>query len=510
MFIRKIVLVSYFLCLISFIGFAQTDALQKIDITDLKRHLGFIASDELQGRRLGTEVDGLKQTANYLADYAREIGLKPGAENYFQNFSMYSVKADKNNFIEVATLNNKTVFNSNSLLFFGGVEGSKKLRNSTVVLGGFGDKLKNESLKEQVLVVAQGNAESFNKGDDIRLRVSREMEKLKKIEEKEPGVIIVVTSPQDKDNKGFNRLKAWFSQTRYTFNTGDDFIVPVLFSTPDFADALLGGKGKYKKYLSKVAKGNSSGWQPVQKKSVSLQAEIVSDEVHLNNIIGVVEGSDPKLKDEYVVFMAHYDHLGMGKGGEVFNGADDNGSGTVAIMEVAEAFMSLDKKPKRSIVFLWTTCEEMGHLGSRYYCDHPVFPLQQTVAAINLDMVGRVYEEQRDDIWKNSPKKIKGFNGLYTLANKVWPELAEINNRKCKEIGLVPDSSLPEHYIRASDHYHFHKNGVPVLNYSTGYHADYHKVGDEVEKINFDKIKRVADLCFLVGLEVANTDNIKF
>jgi len=180
-------------------------------------------------------------------------------------------------------------------------------------------------------------------------------------------------------------------------------------------------------------------------------------------------------------------------------------------MEVAEAFMSMEKKPKRSIVFLWVTGEEIGHLGSLYYCDHPIFPLEKTVAAINLDMVGRVYESPRDDVWKESPKKVKDFDGLYTLSNDVWPELAEINAAKCKELGLVPDTSLPKNpFLRASDHYYFHKNGVPILNYATGYHADYHKVGDEVSKINFEKIKRVSDLCFLVGLEVANTDHIEF
>ncbi len=126
-------------------------------------------------------------------------------------------------------------------------------------------------------------------------------------------------------------------------------------------------------------------------------------------------------------------------------------------------------------------------------------------------MVGRVYDGPRDDVWKDSPKKVKDFDGLYTLSNDVWPELAEINAAQCAELGLIPDTSLPkERFMRASDHYHFHKYGVPILNYATGYHADYHKVGDEVEKINFEKIKRVADLCFLVGFDLANKEDIEF
>jgi len=174
-------------------------------------------------------------------------------------------------------------------------------------------------------------------------------------------------------------------------------------------------------------------------------------------------------------------------------------------MEVAEAFMSLEKKPKRSIVFLWVTAEEIGMLGSQSYSENPIFPLEKTVACVNIDMDGRVYEP-RDSVWNKSLKKVKDFDGLYTLINDVWPELKEINSSACETLGLIPDYTLPTNFLRSSDHYQFHKNGVPILNYATGYHADYHKVGDEVSKINFDKMKRVADLCFLVGLEIANIE----
>ena len=231
--------------------------------------------------------------------------------------------------------------------------------------------------------------------------------------------------------------------------------------------------------------------------------------VQTKNIIGIVEGSDPVLKDEFIVFMAHYDHLGVDKDGNVFNGADDNGSGTVTLLEVAEAFSSMEQKPKRSIIFLWVTCEEIGLLGSKYYTENPIFPLEKTVACINIDMDGRVYEP-RDSVWNKSPKKVKNFDGLFTLSNNIWPKIKEINNSNCEKLGLIPDNSLPSSFLRSSDHFHFHNNGIPIINYATGYHADYHKIGDEISKISFDKMKRVADLCFLVGLEIANQDKIEF
>jgi Zn-dependent M28 family amino/carboxypeptidase len=207
--------------------------------------------------------------------------------------------------------------------------------------------------------------------------------------------------------------------------------------------------------------------------------------------------------------MAHYDHLGIDNSGDVFNGADDNGSGTVTLLEVAEAFMSLKEKPKRSIVFLWVTAEEVGLLGSKYYVENPVFPIEKTVACINIDMAGRVFE-QRDTVWNKSAKLVKDFDGLYTLTNNVWPKLKEINSAACSMLGLIPDYSLPSGFLQSSDHFSFHSHGVPVINYATGYHADYHKVTDEISRINFDKMKRVADLCFLVGFEIANSEKIEF
>jgi Zn-dependent M28 family amino/carboxypeptidase len=154
------------------------------------------------------------------------------------------------------------------------------------------------------------------------------------------------------------------------------------------------------------------------------------------------------------------------------------------------------------------TGEEIGLFGSEFYTSTPVFPLEKTVACFNLDMVGRVFEP-RDTVWNKSPKRVKDFDGIFTLSNDVWPGLSEINQKACKQLGLVPDTTLPPQFLRSSDHYHFHKNNIPVLNYATGYHADYHKVSDEVDKINFAKMKRVAELCFLVGFEVANRTDIE-
>jgi len=177
-------------------------------------------------------------------------------------------------------------------------------------------------------------------------------------------------------------------------------------------------------------------------------------------------------------------------------------------MEVAKAMASMKEKPKRSIVFLWVTGEELGMLGSSYYGDHPLFPMEKTAVCFNIDMVGRVFEE-RDTVWNSSPKLVKDFDGIFALINNYWPGLVPLNDKICKELNLVPDLSLPADFVRRSDQYTFHKFGVPIINYACGYHADYHKVGDEIDKINFEKMKRVVDLCFLMGVEVANEEKIE-
>lgn len=510
MFRLKTALSSLLLCFTIYSVFAQKNALSKIDASDLRRNLTFVASDDLQGRKLGTEVDGLGIAANYLAENAKAIGLKSAGGTYFQKVEVQMNQSNGNNSIELTTRKGKVLYKTNALLTLREPSHSVHIESEKTVFIGFGDA-DVPDVEAKIVVLVQGNAESYKKEGAIPWNNSLENAKIKAISEKNPEAIVIVTSPKDKENKTFTKINNWFRRERYRLKASSQLTqVRVLLTLPDFADKLLGGKGKLEKYLGKISAGKNTDPVEIEQDKIGITLVKKFSLFETKNVIGIVEGSDPRLKDECVVFMAHYDHLGVAKNGEVYNGADDNGSGTVAIMEVAEAFASLVVKPKRSIVFLWVSCEEVGHLGAAYYCNHPVYPLRKTVAAINLDMVGRVFEP-RDSVWNHSPKKVKNADGLYTLSNDVWPQLATISKRKCKELGIVPDTSLPkQRFLGASDHYHFHKNGVPVLNFSTGYHADYHKVSDEIGKINFGKIKRVADLCFLLGYEIANLDAVEF
>jgi len=518
MLLQKLSFLNLFLLAINTFSFSQNPVLSKIDKDDMKRHLTFLSSDSLQGRKLGTEVPGLDIAADYIKVNAEKNGLKPGVNNYFQKVDIVSIKPNENSFIQINKKNGKTIFKTTSLINLNGGSRTISFKNEEIVFGGFGyqnsetdySDLEGVEIEGKIVVVAQGYPEIFKDGKNIRWNNRIEREKFKLISAKKPKAIIIVTNPQDIDNETFAQISSWLNRERFVLKTPEKTDeIPMLICTPRFTDELLGVKGQYKKYLSLISKKDKPNSYFIENKKIDIEVSSIVKPAETKNIIGIVEGSDPGLKNEYIVFMAHYDHLGVAKDGDVYNGADDNGSGTVTLLEVAEAFTSLEQKPKRSVVFLWVTCEEIGMLGSKYYTENPAFPLDKTVACINIDMDGRVYES-RDSVWNKSPKKVKDFDGLFTLCNNVWPEIKEINNSNCEKLGLIPDNSLPSKFLRSSDHYYFHKNRIPIINYATGYHADYHKVGDEVSKISFDKMKRVADLCFLVGYEIANRDEIEF
>lgn len=219
------------------------------------------------------------------------------------------------------------------------------------------------------------------------------------------------------------------------------------------------------------------------------------------NVLGYIEGSD--LKDELIIITAHYDHLGK-HDSLIFNGADDDGSGTVATLEIAEAFMLAKKAgngPRRSVLIMPVSGEEKGLLGSKYYTKNPIYPLENTVANLNIDMIGRL------DDWHDTA------NYVYLIgADRLSQELHDISETvNSKHIGLNLDYKFneeddPNRYYYRSDHYNFAKNNIPVIFYFNGVHEDYHKVTDTVEKIDFEKVETITRLVFLTAWELANRD----
>ena len=226
--------------------------------------------------------------------------------------------------------------------------------------------------------------------------------------------------------------------------------------------------------------------------------------VKTENVVAIITGSENP--EEYIVISAHLDHVGQ-KNGQIYNGADDDGSGNVAMLEIAEAFQIAVKennRPKRSIIFLHVTGEEKGLLGSRYYTENPLYPLKETIANLNIDMIGRL-----------DPKRVdKDPNYIYLIgSDKLSNELHEVSelvNRKYTN--LILDYTFnaendPNRFYYRSDHYNFAKNGIPVIFYFNGTHEDYHQPTDTADKINYDILQKRAKLIFHTAWELANMPN---
>jgi len=227
---------------------------------------------------------------------------------------------------------------------------------------------------------------------------------------------------------------------------------------------------------------------------LTIRAMIERVEFHPPNVIGVLQGSDPELRDTYVVYSAHFDHVGIGApdadGDSIYNGADDDASGTALVLEVARAFSSLPEPPRRSVVFLAVSGEEKGLLGARHWATHPTVPIEAVVANVNADMVGR-----------NAPDTLIAIGAEYSSLGDLSANVAASH----PDIGLVvaPDPDPSENAFFRSDHVAFVREGIPAIFYTTWLHDDYHAPSDEVDSIDADKLARVARLAFWVGWEVA-------
>jgi Zn-dependent M28 family amino/carboxypeptidase len=254
----------------------------------------------------------------------------------------------------------------------------------------------------------------------------------------------------------------------------------------------------YKKNGIGFPKGATSYYQPIP--ASYLNAKYNENLKDSENIWAFIEGSEKP--EEIVVISAHYDHVGV-KNDQVFNGADDDGSGTVAIMEIAAAFQKAKNKghgPKRSILILHVTGEEHGLHGSRYYSENPLFPLANTVADVNIDMIGRRDEFHKDN---NNYVYLIGSDYLSTDLYKVCEEVNKKNNLLTIDY-KYNDKKDPNRFYYRSDHYNFAKNGIPSVFLFNGVHADYHKATDEVSKIEFDALTKRTQFAFAIAWEIAN------
>lgn len=458
---------------------------------DLKKHLEIIASDEMEGRYTGSE--GQKKAAEYIKNHFKEIGLMPpvpnekGEMDYIQPFNLVDRSWD----IAYLKVNGK----------------KKKFLDDFYVLGYSNF---SEETDLEVLFAGDGEEEDY-KGLDVEGRAVVYFDKNSSpsINDYKPELayakgaktIFVIFTDNKKEykdavdynayylNRGVRVLSNPFPQEESIFYLSPS-TASEIFRMP--IEELLAKKDDH---LS------------VPMESFRIKTK-VKDEIYLasENVLGFLEGSEKP--EEVLVLTSHYDHIGMTEDGEVFNGADDDGSGTASILEIAEAFMEAKEKgegPKRSILFMTVAGEELGLYGSSYYADiYPVFPLENTVCNLNIDMVGRI---GGDYIKKNDP------NYVYLIgSDKLSQDLHQISEAINEEyVGIkldykYNDENDPNRFYYRSDHYNFAKNEIPIIFYFNGVHDDYHQTSDTIDKIHFPKLEKIARLVFYTAWEIANRE----
>jgi len=285
--------------------------------------------------------------------------------------------------------------------------------------------------------------------------------------------------------------------------------VPTVIMSMKMATALLDGEK-----VSAVSVANAPevpAFELGASKNVTITVAVKAERPMTQNVVAVWEGGDPVLKSEYVALGAHYDHVGIcapGTADPICNGADDDGSGTTALLSMAEAISHVKQRPKRSVLFVWHCGEEKGLWGSRYFTENPTVPLDKVVTQLNIDMIGRS-RKAGDTNTRNAA--LSGPNAVYVIGSKMMStelgELSEAVNKSFLNLEFdyrYDDPNDTNRFFFRSDHYNYARKGIPIIFYFDGVHEDYHRPGDEPQKIDYDKMEKIARTVYMTLWEVAN------
>lgn len=474
---------------------AQVDTIARrfansITESELREHLETLASDAYQGRDTGKE--GQKMAAAYLRNTFMRMGIPPVPKEFAEQivdgyFQPYELTEEQVGSIGL-TYDGGSLGLLDGLLYFK-EELVATLPVNEVISVGNGDRsLDDVDIRNAVVGL---DATDFGAGAQLFGQLRPRLERLRG---KEPRVVIAVVE-SFAGTEGMVHREGTQLKLSYEDRAVPKAGMQLLLIEENAAMTLLGTKGLKKLMRNKVGVRLSTRF--------TLTKENNRKAVVAENVLAYIEGTDKK--DELIVITAHYDHVGVDHAGVVYNGADDDGSGTVALLEIAQAFAMAKadgKGTRRSVLVMPVSGEEKGLLGSRFYSDHPVFPLANTVADLNIDMIGRV-----DSAHAQSAPYV------YVIgSDRLSTDLHRTNELANEEVGLVLDYTFnaandPNRFYYRSDHYNFARKGVPSIFYFSGVHEDYHQPGDDVEKIRFDLLRQRTLLVFHTAWLLANGEN---
>ena len=468
-------------------------------------HVAFLASDEMQGR--DTPSPELKKAAEYIAADFKQNGLLPVSEggSYFQHFNTLKVKLDAPNALSVSTNGEENEFRIKNDFVPLHLSGSKTV-DAPVVFVGYGidapeygyNDYADIDVKDKVVLVLSNEPQQKDSTSIFDGAKNTDYSKLfVKVETAlQYGAVGMLYIRNPNNNIGRRPPNSWPSLMRKKLK---NFEVPLTLEQPQdqklvamaigkkIGDALMGESTTTT--LSDLQTLIDENLNPQSRElmgvTVNMTVSLHAETLPTQNVVGYIQGTD--LKDEFLVIGAHYDHVGVHHG-EVYNGADDNASGSAGVMEIAEAFATCGQKPRRSVVFMTFAGEEKGLYGSRYYTDNPVFPIEHTVAMLNMDMISR-----------------NDSNEVAIVGWRTSEDLKKINEKENESINMKLDYDQ-ERYFRQSDHYPFYTKEIPVITYNTKTHEDLHKPTDDIEKIIPEKMARIGRLVFSTAWNLANTE----
>lgn len=481
---------------------------QTINKDNAYKHLSVLASDEYEGRETGTP--GGWKAADYIREHFRAAGLKgPVSGGYFQPVDMAKFELS-----QVLTVDGdpaeplKDFYVNPQIVLPKGFT----LSVPSVLFGGYGlvkegyDDFQGNEISGKVVMILKSRPSGEQGGEALPALNAR----LKYLAAHQAAAVLVV-DPQVDDMP--DNLKRYLQSEQLVMKSKEYLEalnttqpMPVINIGSAIADKILGVSGSGLAALrAKLAEGKTAATEV--RVPLSICAGKRENKVRAENVLGFLEGSDPKLKHEVLVITGHYDHIGINPGAKgddkINNGADDDGSGTTGVLMIAEAFAKAKKAgygPKRSILFMTVTGEEKGLLGSEWYSENPVFPLEKTITNLNIDMIGRGDKDHATD---NNFVYIIGSDMLSSDLDRIGKKAnKDYVNIKLDE--KYNNRTDPNRFYYRSDHYNFAKHGIPVIFYFNGVHEDYHQPGDEVSKIDFPMLAKRTRLVYFTAWELAN------
>jgi hypothetical protein len=514
---------------------SERAAAERITVEGMKEILYYIASDEMAGRN--TPSPGLDKTAQYIADRLKKFKLKPAGDkgSYFQHIALTKTEVDREH--SSAQLGERAFKLGEDFLPTGRMSGEVE---APLVYAGQGWVVKSKNIdpyagldvKDKIVVVS-GDGVAPPQGLSLANLPGRDWESPLSYAQKH-GARALVLVPRNFERRwrfGAGSVsRPTYTVTRLNNLASDDDDVDETAPPPQgvvsiipsremldllFAGEKLDAAGVLKASQAAAAEQPPAGFalSPSKRLRVALKLSVTDESTQ--NVVGVLEGKDSTLKNEYVALGAHYDHVGHEAAtgcrpvgdDSICNGADDDGSGTTALLTMAEAF-SKGPRPKRSILFVWHAGEEKGLWGSEYFTRYPTVPLKQVVAQLNIDMIGRSKKAGDTNLLN---KMLTGPDEVYVVGSRMMStqlaDLYEAVNRDYLNLKYnfhYDEPNDPERMYSRSDHYNYAKHGVPIIFFFDGVHEDYHRPTDSPDKIDYQKMQSVTRTVFIVASELAN------